>query len=281
MFQVILFEGIPGSGKTTFATKIKQYLMDQGFLPKLFHEGDIHPIDLAWCSHMNKSDFDNLLKKYRHLEKEIMKFTEKKNDYYITAYTKIKIKDKSDIQLYKDFSLHEVYKFDNIDDFKNIHINLYNYFNKECKEDDLYIFECVLLQNHINELILRYNKDKEYIINYFNDLLNQLTKVKLKIFYLKPKNVDKTLTKIINERVSNEMNIQKDWVELLVDYLELQPYSKQLGFQGVKGVYDYYKHRQILELNIIPKLNADITVIEVDDNYDEALSKIIKDLSID
>jgi len=276
MFQVLLFEGIPGSGKTTFSKRIKKYLNHKGYQPIIFHEGDIHPIDLAWCSYMDEETFQVCLDKYEHLQDQIMDLTEKKGDYYVTAYTRIKVNDKKDLGVYEDFSKHEIYKFHDLDRFKKIHKNLYQHFNQKCKKNDIYIFECVLLQNHFNELILRYHKDKSYMIDYFNDLLDQLSNIRIQIIHLQQENVERDLKKIIEERTPETMNIPKNWVDLVIDYLDQQPYARKLGYVGEQGVYDYYSDRQSLEKDIIPHLHTNIKTFTVNQNYDEVYQKIIQ-----
>jgi len=78
MFQVLLFEGIPGSGKTTLAKRVRAYLDARGVKTRIVHEGDIHPIDLAWCSYMDEEDFKELIEKYKDLQEEIRNHTEKR-----------------------------------------------------------------------------------------------------------------------------------------------------------------------------------------------------------
>jgi hypothetical protein len=278
MFQVLLFEGIPGSGKTTLAKRVRAYLDARGVKTRIVHEGDIHPIDLAWCSYMDEEDFKELIEKYKDLQEEIRNHTEKKGDKYITAYTKVRIKDRKDIGFYQDFSNHEIYKFDNLEDFKNIHLDLYAHFNKHCKKEDAYIFECVLLQNHLNELILRYGKKEAYIREYIQELLDQLKDINLQIIHLQQKEVDQQLAKIIEERTPETMNIPKKWVDLVVDYLDRQPFAKELGYEGEQGVYEYYKDRQELEKKLIKKLDANIASFTVDENYDQVFQEIVDHL---
>jgi DNA polymerase III delta prime subunit len=280
MTKVLLFEGIPGSGKTTLAKKTKEYLEKKGYDVTIFHEGDIHPIDLAWCSYMDKDTFSECVDQFPHLQEDILKHTDIKDNQYITAYTKVKIRDRKDVAFYQLFSRHEIYKFDNLDTFKNIHRKLYRYFNTHHDNKTIYIFECVLLQNHLNELILRYNKSFDYCVNYFNTLLDELNQVDLKIIHLQQKDVHRDISKIIAERTPETMNIPKNWVDLVVDYLDRQPYSKKLGYQGVKGVYKYYENRQEIEKKLLPMLHTTVYPIEVDQNYDDVFKQIIHNLEL-
>lgn len=46
MTKLILFEGIPGSGKTTTSQLVHSYLREMGLTTKVYIEGSDHPIDL-------------------------------------------------------------------------------------------------------------------------------------------------------------------------------------------------------------------------------------------
>jgi len=155
---------------------------------------------------------------------------------------------------------------------------LYANFNKHCKKEGAYIFECVLLQNHLNELILRYGKKEAYIREYIQELLDQLKDINLQIIHLQQKETDQQLAKIIEERTPETMNIPKKWVDLVVDYLDRQPFAKELGYEGEQGVYEYYKDRQELEKKLIKKLDANIASFTVDENYDQVFQEIVDHL---
>ncbi len=46
--KLILVEGIPGSGKSTFARRIAGHYQALGQTVRLYNEGDYHPADVAW-----------------------------------------------------------------------------------------------------------------------------------------------------------------------------------------------------------------------------------------
>lgn len=272
---ILFIEGLPGSGKTTFAGIINDYLVKQGQQTVMYQEGELHPIDLAWCSYMEEEEFNRLLKKYSHLKADILRHTKYRGHKVITAYTKVRV-DKQDVSLYEDFEEYEIYKGYDLNTFLEIHRSLYQSFRENIDDSIFYIFECVLLQNHINELILKFNIPMEDKKHYFNQLTESLQDKDVTVFYIKQTDIDTTLSQIIEERRSPDKEIYKDWIDLVIEYLGTQPYAKKLGYQGVEGVYQYFKDRQQIELDILQDFPLEHTVFELDQEYEVVKHLFIK-----
>ena len=58
--KLILLEGIPGSGKTTFARKIAEWFRRMGITVNLFSEGQSHPADLGWNACVPIALYENI-----------------------------------------------------------------------------------------------------------------------------------------------------------------------------------------------------------------------------
>jgi tRNA uridine 5-carbamoylmethylation protein Kti12 len=61
---LILIEGIPGSGKSTLARRLHDHYAARGLRVSMFTEGDLHPVDFAWCAYMTRKDYDELCDAY-------------------------------------------------------------------------------------------------------------------------------------------------------------------------------------------------------------------------
>ena len=67
----IFIEGLQGTGKTTLlSTLSKKYPQYD-----TYREGDISPVELAWCSYMKEEDYERILAKYDYCREEIEKKT--------------------------------------------------------------------------------------------------------------------------------------------------------------------------------------------------------------
>ncbi|PAT02253.1 hypothetical protein CI105_02610 [Candidatus Izimaplasma bacterium ZiA1] len=274
MSKLFIIEGLPGSGKSTFSKRLKHDLEKLGYRVVQHNEGDLHPIDLSWISIVPKEKFQQLLIKYMPYQDEIIKKSREEKNSILTAYTQVKI-DSHDIAFFQDFSKYEIYKFNDLNIFLNEHLKLYNRFNNEYQEKTVYLFECVFLQNHINELILKYGLEFDNIKMYINTLYNELPLIKPQILYIKQKNVEDTIKRISLSRTSDNP-LRKDWIDYVVEYFESTRYFKSLGYSGKKGVIDYFLHRQKIELSLLEEPNLDNSVFELDNDYDETYIELYK-----
>ncbi|MEC9484926.1 MAG: adenylyl-sulfate kinase [Candidatus Izemoplasma sp.] len=80
MGHIIFIEGNPGSGKTTYAKRLKTTLENKGYKVKQYQEGDLHPIDLAWCAIVDESTYVDILNRYPMLENDIKQYTKHIDD---------------------------------------------------------------------------------------------------------------------------------------------------------------------------------------------------------
>ena len=65
----IFIEGIPGSGKSTLLDALARHFTDY----RVFREGDISPVELAWCAYMTETEYRQALSDLADLRDEIEK----------------------------------------------------------------------------------------------------------------------------------------------------------------------------------------------------------------
>ncbi len=169
--QLILVEGLPGSGKTTFAKKIEGWCRGRGVEVKLYTEGQVHPADLAWSARIPMAQYEKVLEQYASLREDIEKNTVVEGEFAITAYTQVRT---SQIDYYEEMAAFEVYNGRVSDDvFLNVHYDRWSEFGRAAKAGKgLHIFECAFMQNHVEELLFWRNADKEAVVRHLDGLLD-------------------------------------------------------------------------------------------------------------
>ena len=274
MTKIYMIEGLPGSGKTTFSKKLEQHFLELNQPVIRYSEGDLHPVDLAWCSITDKETFQKLCDRYVDVKDQILNLTKVVNGEYITAYTNVKI-NKQYKDFYDVFGGYEIYRSNDLMKFKEKHLSLYNEFSKNFEENTVYIFECIFLQNHINELILKHNLSFKEMKMYFNDLIQALSPIKPTIFYINQQNIEERINYIVNERKTDDPTLYKDWIDLVLEYMEKTPYAKILNYLQYDGFIRYLKDRKHYELSILENLNTNKHIIDLDDDFNEVFNTIL------
>ena len=271
---------MPGSGKTTVARKLNNHLNTLGIDNIFFQEGDLHPVDLAWTAIMKKDELDDLFKIYPMLENEIKESVKKINDLYYIPYTKIEINE-SCKNFYDFMGRYEIYQEENLENFFKPHKDLWLDFIKENKDkDQVYIFECIFLHNHINELILKFNLKDEEIISYFEEFEELFLGLNVRILYIKQENVKDILHKITEERRTNDKELYKDWIDHVIDYVENSRYGTFLGYNGYLGVEKYFFDRQLLEIKVLDSLKTEKEIFCLKNSYDKIFLEMISKLNL-
>lgn len=259
--RLIMIEGIPGSGKSTFAQKAADFYRKKGITVNLFNEGQAHPADLAWQACVPLESFDQLLLRYSELENEIRKNMHINGDYAIIAYTQVKTDNR---EFYKELENYEVYNNRvPFDVFCNLLYRRWEAFGKQAAgKTELNIFECAFFQNHINELQNYQLADKKDIESHLNKLLSFITDLSPVLIYLSQSNIRETIARVAKERIFEHGN----WIDMAIAYVENTPYGKQNNLNGMEGFLRCIEDRKQIELDLLKTLPID-TIIVKNDNY--------------
>lgn len=266
--RLILVEGIPGSGKSTIAQKINDFLKSKGLKVKLYSEGDLHPADLAWQACLTLDEYYQVVKENPDLKTVLEQYTQIEGEHAIVAYTKLGIPMKSK-GVNEYLSSKEVYdgKVD-LDIFKELHFKRWQAFGANAlKDDHVYIFECAYLQNHINELMGSYCKDTDDVISYMLQLMDTVKSLNPKLIYLAQPDVRQTIQRVAEERVSSDKSKWDDWIDLVIKYVESSKYGQVKKLEGYEGFISFIEDRKWLEEMVMDRLDIEKATI-CNRNYD-------------
>lgn len=274
--KLIMVEGIPGSGKSTFAKRIADHYQNQGITVNLYNEGGFHPADLAWNACIPMDQLESTLAGYASFREEIDKNTQIEDGYAILSYTQVKTDDQA---FYKDMERHEVYDGRVPRQvFNNLHIKRWKSFGEKAKQkDELTIFECAFLQNHVNDFMQFDLADAGTMKEPFSNLIRTVEHLFPLLIYLSQPNIRETIERVAKERIFPEGR----WIDGIILYNESTPYGRFHGRQGLEGTILSFEDRQLAELELIASLPIQSIVLENPDyNWEKLWQALIEHLPV-
>lgn len=271
--KLYIVEGIPGSGKTTFARKLAEKLKESKGEVNLYVEGDLHPADMAWCALLTETEYQTVMNTYQQLKAQIEDNSTIWKEYRIVAYVQIPNLPQ---ELYTYFESKEVFD-GRVGEklFCSVQEGRWNSFGKTAT--GLTIFECAFLQNSINELLLFNQASENRMEEYLSLLAKAVQNLEPTIIYL---DVDtkEAIDRAASERVDEHGT--HVWEQRVIEYIAQSPYGKQHQLHGIEGMYTYFETRKQIEHRILKKLPVTTIYVKIDPKrqaelVEEAISKII------
>lgn len=240
MTKLYIFEGVPGSGKTTSAKWLASRL---GESAKLFLEGDPqHPADYESVACLTEKQFDEVEQECPRVRRMAIQ----KGERYYISYSSLYDKDTELFERLKPFDVYEL----PVEDYLEVALDKWKEFVQQAKSGTHeYILECCYLQNPFTFLLAKHNCSKETIFNFLNKITNVITELDPVIVYFEQDNVAENLEKIRQER-------PVEWFDFITWYYTGQEYGKERGLSGVSGVLYFLEERKELEKEFLQGTTA-------------------------
>ncbi len=257
----LFIEGVPGTGKSTLLNR----LVRQWPECRPYREGDLSPVELAWCSYLTKDEWKSILCRYPDFEKEIRDKTSQEDDRYIVAYTRVLAEERS---FYQEMEQYEIYNGRvDFETFRHTIMKRYRrFFGEGC------IFECSFFQNSIGSLMLFYQLPEEKILAFYEEAYGILKEKGFGLIYLDSEEIKRNLLHVKRER--SDENGNEMWYPLMLNYLKESPYGKAHGYEGIEDVVRHFERRRRLELKIIREVvKEDCLVLHAKDKEEDLIAK--------
>ena len=257
--KLILFEGVPGSGKSTAAVTLQKFLESKNIPSRFLREGDFdHPADFEGIARLSKSQFEDFLDRHSALTEIIPEHTSIRGDDYLLKYRKVQhlYPEKTDQSLMDELSHLDVYDGLLMEEYCRLALERWQDFCDAAKNsDEVTLLECVYLQNPLTVMLARHNADPQFIHLHIERLTDIIRELNPLVIYLQPRDVRAALLHVRVER-------PKEWADFVIWYLTGQEYGKSQNLSGYEGVIQFYEIRQKLEVDILRSLPIQQLVIE-------------------
>jgi hypothetical protein len=257
--KLILFEGIPGSGKSTAAGTLQNFLEGNNVPSRSWREGDFdHPADFEGVACLTESQYQDLLSCRPELTELFQEHTSISGTDYLLKYRKLQHlhPQKMDQALMDTLASLDVSDGLPMDEYCRLALVRWRSFCETARDsNEVTLLECCFLQNPLTVLLARHNVDPRVArqqVRKISEIIHELNPL---VIYLQPRNTSAALQYICAER-------PKEWTDFVIWYLTKQEYGKSHGIEGYEGVIHFYEMRQKMELDILRSLPIQQLVIE-------------------
>ncbi|EWT04995.1 hypothetical protein N864_08125 [Intrasporangium chromatireducens Q5-1] len=255
MAQLIMVEGLPGAGKSTTAHLVTEWLVEQGLCVGSFPEGRTdHPVDFEQVAVLADGELDRVIRDFPGVADTMRRAAERSGDGWLIRYGD---RPEWSGDLRARLAAFDAYDGEITADRHCAVLRAsWEAFGAWASHDvDVYVFECVLIQNPMCALMARFDQPVERISAHVRALVRSVSSLEPVVLYLDPGEPTGALERAAAER-------PPEWLDAVVQYHCAQGYGLARGLSGFSGYVEFMRERRERELALLPELG--IPVIRVD-----------------
>ncbi len=261
--KLILIEGIPGSGKTSVARFVCEWLQSHGQRPRLFLEGDWqHPADFESVACLDGAEYAHLRALFPAQAAFLAQHARQENGEYFFSYRQLQHEHNDQpAALFEHLARFEIYSLPAEKHQRLLLQNWRTFVAGALEQDAVYVFECCFLQNPTTTLFAYHNLPAQAVRQHLLALAGIVRPLAPKLVYLARQDVAATLEAVRRER-------PPEWASFVTWYLTEQNYGKAHHLSGFEGVATFYAMRQAFELEVLKTLPLASAVIPNEGAWD-------------
>ncbi|MCU0523163.1 MAG: hypothetical protein MUF84_21065 [Anaerolineae bacterium] len=261
--RLVIVEGIPGSGKTTTASFVKDFLDEQDVPNQLYREGDLdHPADFESVAHFSRPEFDSFLADHASYRRLLEQNASGDGEDRFVPYRKLRMESgqAAPDPLIADLAKRDVYETPSASTYCRLAATRWRRFTDEARRvEEVTILETCFLQNPLTVLLGKHNTPMSQALDHIREISNTIQPLHPALIYLRQRDTRATLERVAAER-------PREWKEFLITYFTQQGWGKATNARGFEGVVTFYEMRQSIELDFIEQSTIDHLIIDTDAN---------------
>lgn len=257
MSGLVLVEGLPGSGKSTTAAHVADWLARRGVPVEHYAEGRTdHPVDVEQVAVLTTEQVLGIAAESPQSSMALLSAAERHGDDWLVRHA---LHPSLPTALVDRLKEHDAYDGSVSHD---VHARVLTESWRRFGESrpatgPVQVWECVLLQNPGCALVARADQPTRVLERHVSGLVEAVQSHAPALVYLDAGDPRPVLERAAAERPA-------EWLEAVVDYHTGQGLGLRLGLRGFDGYVDFMRHRRDVELEVIESLDLPTLVVPVD-----------------
>src|SRR5690349_3127946 len=253
-----MVEGLPGSGKTTASGFISEWLHGRQVPVHHFPEGRTdHPADLEQVAILSDGQLERLRHDFPDEADDLTAAAEHVDDLWLVRRRERpawsgRLRDRlRKLDSYDGAVTHDVHT--------RVLVRSWQRFaERRTRENAVFLFECVLIQNPMCALLARFDRPEAAIEAHIRRLAEVTAGMEPLLVYLDAGDPAAVLEAAAVERPA-------EWLEFVIGYHTEQGYGLAHGLRGYDGLVEFMRHRREVELDILSRLPVNTFTSDVSD----------------
>jgi hypothetical protein len=268
-----MVEGLPGSGKSTTAHGLGQWLAAHGLTVEHYAEGRVdHPVDFEQVAVLTNEDLVGLLGQLPAEANALIGAAERSGDAWLVRHGRRPDLPRSLVRRLREFDGYDGNVTPEL--HSRVLTESWRRFGGSERRDVVHVWECVLLQNPVCALVARFDQPASVLERHVAALVEAVSALSPALVYLDPGDPAAVLERAAAER-------PQEWLDSVIAYHTGQGHGLARGLSGFDGYVEFMRHRRRLELGLLSSLDLPALVVEVGDGRWPAHTQTIRSFVAD
>ncbi len=241
---------MPGSGKSTTAQFVGQWLAQKGKQSAVHLEGDWdHPADYESVACLDVEEYAQLSAQFPTWTDLLEREARLLGSERLFSYQKLRQQMGNDAPdaLFAALARYEVYELP-VAKYQRLVLQRWRDFAAAALgQDVVYVFECCFLQSPLTMLLGRNDTPVDMATSFIREIAAIIHPLQPLLVYLDPSDIESNLRRVAQSR-------PQAWLDFVIDYHTRQGHGKAQDWQGFEGLILFYAYRQAVEFDLLSRL---------------------------